>query len=47
MALRVGDRRKGKKKVGRGREGEDVDSDAKWLPNCLNRKPVGGGGVEP
>jgi len=37
----------GKGRRGAGREGKDIDSDAKWLPNCLNRKPVGGGGVEP
>jgi len=41
---------------GQGRRGEglegrrssgDADSDAKLLPNRLNRKPIGDGGVEP
>ena len=44
MALRGGDRGKGKE---RRREGKDVDPDAMWLPNCSNRKPIGGGDVEP
>ena len=40
-------RGEGRRGAGRGeREGKDVDSGAKWLPNCLNRKPFGGGGVE-
>ena len=42
-------RDRGRGRRGAGREGKDVGSDAKWLPNCLNRKPIGigGGGVEP
>jgi len=48
VALREGDRGKGKERHRKGgKERKDVDSDAKWLPNCLNRKQIGGGGVEP
>ena len=46
MALRGGDREEGRGQEGRGSSG-DADSDAKLLPNRLNRKPIGGGGVEP
>jgi len=38
-----GQRRRGEGQEGRGSRG-DNDSDANLLPNCLNRKPVGGGG---
>jgi len=41
-----GQRRRGEGQEGRGSSG-DADSDAKLLPNHLNRKPIGGGGVEP
>jgi len=41
----------GQERRGEGQEGRessgDADSDAKLLPNRLNRKPIGGGGVEP
>ena len=48
MALRGGDRGRGRRGAEReGMEGKDVDFYAKWLPNCLNRKPIGSGGVEP
>ena len=47
MALRGGDREGGEAQERRGRR-DDVDSDAKLLPNRLNRKPIGsGGGGEP
>jgi len=45
-ALREGAGKKGEGHEGRGSSG-DADSDAKLLPNRLNRKPIGGGGVEP
>ena len=31
----------------RGREGEEMLTDVKLLPNRLNRKPISGSGVEP
>ena len=41
-----GQGRRGEGQEGRG-SSRDADSDAKLLPNRLNRKPIGGGGVEP
>ena len=42
---------RGQRRRGEGQEGmgssRDADSDAKFLSNRLNRKPVGGGGMEP
>jgi len=38
--------RRGEGQERRGSSG-DADSDAKLLPNRLNREPIGGGGVEP
>jgi len=44
--LGEGTGKKGEGQEERGSSG-DVDSDAKLLPNRLNRELIGGGGVEP
>ena len=41
-----GQGRRGEGQEGRGSSG-DADSHAKFLPNRLNCKPIGGSGVEP